>query len=151
MDQAAEFFENFPDLQNALRCLQAVGLGYLTLGQRSTTLSGGEAQRIKLATELQKKSNGSTGYVLDEPTTGLHLADIERVVRLLLGLVDKGNTIIIVEHQLDLISCCDWIIDLGPEGGARGGQIVGVGTPEQIAKLCTPTGQALEQFLASKS
>jgi excinuclease ABC subunit A len=150
MDQAAEFFENFPDLQNALRCLQAVGLGYLTLGQRSTTLSGGEAQRIKLATELQKKSNGSTVYVLDEPTTGLHLADIERVVRLLLGLVDKGNTIIIVEHQLDLISCCDWIIDLGPEGGARGGQIVGVGTPEQIAKLRTPTGQALEQFLASK-
>ena len=146
IDQATDFFESFTDLQNALRCLQSVGLGYLTLGQRSTTLSGGEAQRIKLATELQKRSNGSTVYILDEPTTGLHLADIERVVHLLVGLVDKGNTVIVVEHQLDLISCCDWIIDLGPEGGALGGQIVGMGTPEEISKLQTPTGQALAQF-----
>lgn len=150
IDQAADFFESFTDLQNALRCLQAVGLGYLTLGQRSTTLSGGEAQRIKLATELQKKSNGSTVYILDEPTTGLHLADIERVVHLLMGLVDKGNTVIVVEHQLDLISCCDWIIDLGPEGGSHGGQIVGVGAPEEISKLQTPTGQALSQFFISR-
>ena len=147
IDQAAEFFQNVPDLQNALECLQSVGLGYLTLGQRSTTLSGGEAQRIKLATELQKKSTGKTLYVLDEPTTGLHLADIERVVKLLLGLVEKGNTVIVVEHQLDLISCCDWILDLGPEGGAKGGKIVGVGTPEQIARLATPTGEALRGFL----
>jgi excinuclease ABC subunit A len=146
IDQATDFFESFTDLQNSLRCLQSVGLGYLTLGQRSTTLSGGEAQRIKLATELQKRSNGSTVYILDEPTTGLHLADIERVVHLLMGLVDKGNTVIVVEHQLDLISCCDWIIDLGPEGGALGGQIVGMGTPEEISKLQTPTGQALSQF-----
>jgi len=150
IDQATELFENFADLQNALRCLQSVGLGYLTLGQRSTTLSGGEAQRIKLATELQKKSNGSTVYVLDEPTTGLHLADIERVVNLLMGLVDKGNTVIVVEHQLDLISCCDWMIDLGPEGGSLGGQIVGVGTPEEISKLNTPTGQALAHFYSGK-
>lgn len=150
IDQAADFFESFTDLQNALRCLQAVGLGYLTLGQRSTTLSGGEAQRIKLATELQKRFNGSTVYILDEPTTGLHLADIERVVHLLMGLVDKGNTVIVVEHQLDLISCCDWIIDLGPEGGSLGGQIVGVGTPEEISKLQTPTGQALAQFYNGK-
>ena len=147
IDQAAEFFQNVPDLQNALECLQSVGLGYLTLGQRSTTLSGGEAQRIKLATELQKKSSGKTLYVLDEPTTGLHLADIERVVKLLLGLVEKGNTVIVVEHQLDLIACCDWIIDLGPEGGAKGGKIVGVGSPEQIARLSTPTGEALRGFL----
>jgi excinuclease ABC subunit A len=146
IDQAADFFESFTDLKNALGCLQAVGLGYLTLGQRSTTLSGGEAQRIKLASELQKKSQGSTLYVLDEPTTGLHLADIERVVKLLLGLVEKGNTVIVVEHQLDLISCCDWIIDLGPEGGTQGGKIVGIGTPEQIAKLPTPTGLALADF-----
>lgn len=150
IDQAAEFFESFSDLQNALKCLQSVGLGYLTLGQRSTTLSGGEAQRIKLATELQKRSNGKTVYVLDEPTTGLHLADIERVVNLLLGLVEKGNTVIVVEHQLDLISCCDWMIDLGPEGGNKGGQIVGVGPPEQIAKNKTPTGYALNEFLAGK-
>ena len=147
IDQAAEFFQNVPDLQNVLECLQSVGLGYLTLGQRSTTLSGGEAQRIKLATELQKKTTGKTLYVLDEPTTGLHLADIERVVKLLLGLVEKGNTVIVVEHQLDLISCCDWILDLGPEGGAKGGKIVGVGTPEQIARLATPTGEALRGFL----
>jgi excinuclease ABC subunit A len=151
IDQASEFFANFSDLQNALECMRAVGLGYLTLGQRSTTLSGGEAQRIKLATELQKRSGGSTVYVLDEPTTGLHLADIERVVNLLLGLVEKGNTVIVVEHQLDLISCCDWVIDMGPEGGSKGGQVVGVGTPEQIAKLSTPTGKAFEKFLASKS
>ena len=150
IDQAAEFFESFADLQNALQSLQSVGLGYLTLGQRSTTLSGGEAQRIKLATELQKRTTGSTLYVLDEPTTGLHLADIERVVKLLTGLVDKGNTVIVVEHQLDLISCCDWIIDLGPEGGVDGGRIVGVGTPEQIAQLDTPTGIALREFLNSK-
>jgi excinuclease ABC subunit A len=150
IDQAAEFFESFADLQNALKSLQSVGLGYLTLGQRSTTLSGGEAQRIKLATELQKRTTGSTLYVLDEPTTGLHLADIERVVKLLMGLVDKGNTVIVVEHQLDLISCCDWIIDLGPEGGVDGGRIVGVGTPEQIAQLDTPTGIALREFLSSK-
>ena len=150
IDQATEFFDSFADLQNALRSLQAVGLGYLTLGQRSTTLSGGEAQRIKLATELQKRTTGSTLYVLDEPTTGLHLADIERVVKLLNGLVDKGNTVIVVEHQLDLISCCDWIIDLGPEGGIQGGQVVGVGTPDQIARFDTPTGKALKEFFDSK-
>ncbi len=147
IDEASEFFDSFSDVANSLRCLQSVGLGYLTLGQHSTTLSGGEAQRIKLASELQKKSSGTTLYILDEPTTGLHLADVERLTKLLQELVLKGNTVLVVEHQLDLISCCDWIIDLGPEGGLDGGQLVGQGTPEQIAELQTPTGKSLREFL----
>jgi len=147
IDEAAEFFDAFPDVANSLHCLQSVGLGYINLGQHSTTLSGGEAQRIKLASELQKKSSGSTLYILDEPTTGLHLADVERLTKLLQELVQKGNTVLVVEHQLDLISCCDWIIDLGPEGGSAGGKIVGQGTPEFIAELNTPTGHSLRELL----
>jgi excinuclease ABC subunit A len=147
IDEAAEFFDAFPDVANSLHCLQSVGLGYINLGQHSTTLSGGEAQRIKLASELQKKSSGSTLYILDEPTTGLHLADVERLTKLLQELVQKGNTVLVVEHQLDLISCCDWIIDLGPEGGSAGGKIVGQGTPEFIAELNNPTGHSLRELL----
>jgi excinuclease ABC subunit A len=157
IDEATAFFESFPEVFRSLSCLQSVGLGYLTLGQHSTTLSGGEAQRIKLASELQKKTSGKTLYVLDEPTTGLHMADVERLVRLLQELVSKGNTVVVVEHQLDLISCCDWVIDLGPEGGEGGGRIVGSGTPEQLAGvgadagLASETGKVLREFLTLQS
>jgi excinuclease ABC subunit A len=157
IDEATAFFESFPEVFRSLSCLQSVGLGYLTLGQHSTTLSGGEAQRIKLASELQKKTSGKTLYVLDEPTTGLHMADVERLVRLLQELVSKGNTVVVVEHQLDLISCCDWVIDLGPEGGEGGGRIVGRGTPEQLAGvgadegLASETGKVLREFLTLQS
>jgi excinuclease ABC subunit A len=148
VDEATEFFENVDSLCRALRRLQEVGLGYLTLGQRSTTLSGGEAQRLKLANELTRPATGKTLYVLDEPTTGLHMADVDRLVRVLQGLVDRGNTVIVVEHHLDLIRCCDWVIDLGPEGGDQGGQILIEGPPESVAKCDSPTGLALRESLA---
>lgn len=151
IDEATAFFESFPEVFRSLSCLQSVGLGYLTLGQHSTTLSGGEAQRIKLASELQKKTSGKTLYVLDEPTTGLHMADVERLVRLLQELVNKGNTVVVVEHQLDLISCCDWVIDLGPEGGEGGGKIVGRGTPEHLAGLAANAGLVSEPVLVSET
>ena len=151
IDEATAFFESFPEVFRSLSCLQSVGLGYLTLGQHSTTLSGGEAQRIKLASELQKKTSGKTLYVLDEPTTGLHMADVERLVRLLQELVNKGNTVVVVEHQLDLISCCDWVIDLGPEGGEGGGRIVGRGTPEHLAGLAANAGLASDPVLVSET
>jgi len=125
-----------------------VGLGYLRLGQAATTLSGGEAQRIKLATELAKKATGRTIYILDEPTTGLHFADIEKLLQVLLKLRDAGNTLVVIEHNLEIIKCADWIIDLGPEGGAQGGTIVATGPPEKIAE--TPeslTGRYLKALL----
>ncbi len=131
--EAAVFFENFSKVSRILKALVDVGLGYLSLGQPSHTLSGGEAQRIKLATELSRVSTGKTLYVLDEPTTGLHIADVRRLISVLQNLVDLGNTVIVIEHHMDLIKVCDWIIDLGPDGGDAGGQIVGVGTPEAIA------------------
>ena len=134
VEEALDFFENIPKIKQKIQTLYDVGLGYIKLGQPSTTLSGGEAQRVKLATELSKRATGKTLYILDEPTTGLHIADVHRLVDILQRLVDTGNTIIVIEHNLDLIKTCDHIIDLGPEGGDAGGEIVAVGTPEQICK-----------------
>ncbi len=149
VDEAAEFFENFAVIQRLLKSLQDVGLGYLHLGQPSNTLSGGEAQRIKLAAELARLESGKTLYLLDEPTTGLHFDDIRKLLDVLQQLVDRGNTVVVVEHNLDVIKCADWIIDLGPEGGAAGGQIVATGTPEQVAESPgSHTGQFLRECLA---
>ena len=134
INQAVEFFENVPDILRKIKTIQEVGLGYIKLGQPSTTLSGGESQRVKLATELSKKDTGKTVYILDEPTTGLHFEDIRILMQVLRRLVSRGNTVIIIEHNLDVIQQADWIIDMGPEGGRRGGQILTVGTPEQVAK-----------------
>ena len=148
VDDAAVFFENFPVIARLLRSLQEVGLGYLTLGQSSTTLSGGEAQRVKLAAELGRVDTGSTVYILDEPTTGLHFDDIRKLLDVLARLVDLGNTVIVIEHNLDVIKTADWIIDLGPEGGAGGGRVVATGTPEEIAAVegnCT--GEYLRRVL----
>ena len=127
VDEAARFFRNVPPVSDKLNALLDVGLGYLQLGQAGTTLSGGEAQRVKLATELAKKATGRTIYLLDEPTTGLHFADIEKLLQVLMKLRDAGNTLIVIEHNLEMIKCADWIIDLGPEGGERGGEVVGTG------------------------
>src|SRR5437667_3905309 len=124
VDEAARFFRNVPSIADKLNALLDVGLGYLRLGQAGTTLSGGEAQRVKLATELAKKATGRTIYILDEPTTGLHFADIEKLLQVLMKLRDTGNTVIVIEHNLEMIKCADWIIDLGPEGGERGGELV---------------------------
>ena len=140
VDEAARFFRNVPAISDKLTALLDVGLGYLRLGQAGTTLSGGEAQRVKLATELAKKATGRTIYILDEPTTGLHFADIEKLLQVLMKLRDAGNTLLVIEHNLEMIKCADWIIDLGPEGGERGGEIVATGSPEEIievAKSCT--------------
>ena len=130
--RSVEFFENQPSILNKIKTLQQVGLGYIKLGQSSTTLSGGESQRIKLAAELSKRDTGKTVYILDEPTTGLHFEDIRLLLVLLQGLVDKGNTIIVIEHNFDVIKCADWVIDLGPEGGSKGGEIIAEGNPSQI-------------------
>ncbi|HLN94949.1 MAG TPA: hypothetical protein VK183_04875, partial [Flavobacterium sp.] len=134
VDEAVPFFENIPKIYRKIKTIQDVGLGYITLGQQSTTLSGGEAQRIKLAGELAKKDTGNTFYILDEPTTGLHFEDIRVLMEVITKLVDKGNTVLIIEHNLDVIKLADHIIDIGPEGGKGGGQVVAVGTPEQVAK-----------------
>lgn len=143
VEHALELFAAIPSIRKKLEVLSLVGLDYLTLGQPSTTLSGGEAQRIKLAKELVRPATGKTIYILDEPTTGLHFHDINRLVAVLQQLVDKGNTVLVIEHNMDLVKCADWIIDLGPGAGIYGGELIGEGTPEQIAKLKTPTGQAL--------
>jgi excinuclease ABC subunit A len=135
INEAAEFFEAIGAIHRFLNTLVEVGLGYVRLGQSATTLSGGEAQRVKLATELQKRSNGRSIYVLDEPTTGLHFEDVRKLLLVLSGLVDKGNTVIVIEHNLDVIKSADWLIDLGPEGGSGGGQVLFAGTPEKLAKL----------------
>lgn len=149
VDEATEFFENVPRIQRLLQSLQAVGLGYLHLGQSSTTLSGGEAQRIKLGTELARASTGSTLYLLDEPTTGLHFADVERLVGVLQRLVDAGNTVVVIEHNLELLTACDWIIDLGPEGGDKGGEVLATGTPEQVSQIAaSATGRYLKDALS---
>ena len=148
VEEALEFFKNIPRIKNKIQTLYDVGLGYIKLGQPSTTLSGGEAQRIKLATELSKKATGKTLYILDEPTTGLHIADVHKLVDILQRLVDTGNSIIVIEHNLDLIKTTDYIIDLGPEGGDKGGQIISVGTPEQVARNeYSYTGKFLKKYL----
>ena len=134
INQAVEFFENVPDILRKIKTIQDVGLGYIKLGQSSTTLSGGESQRVKLATELSKKDTGKTLYILDEPTTGLHFEDIRILMEVLQRLVDRGNTVIVIEHNMDVIKLADWIIDMGPEGGRNGGQVLSMGTPEQIVK-----------------
>jgi len=134
VNDAVSFFEAFPKLKRITKTLQDVGLGYITLGQQSTTLSGGEAQRVKLATELARVSTGSTLYLLDEPTTGLHFQDIQMLINVLQRLVDQGNTVLVIEHNMDVLKVADHLIDLGPEGGQRGGQIVAAGTPEEVAK-----------------
>jgi excinuclease ABC subunit A len=130
---AVEFFDAYPKLRRKLQTLNDVGLGYITLGQQSTTLSGGEAQRIKLAAELSRTDTGKTLYILDEPTTGLHFEDIRVLLDVLQRLVDKGNTVLVIEHNMDVIKSADWVIDLGPDGGRAGGEIVFCGTPEQLA------------------
>ena len=133
IEEAAEVFEPITSIHRYLRTLVDVGLGYVRLGQPAPTLSGGEAQRVKLASELQKRSTGRTIYILDEPTTGLHFDDIRKLLTVINGLVDKGNTVIVIEHNLDVIKTSDWIVDMGPEGGAGGGTVVAVGTPECVA------------------
>jgi excinuclease ABC subunit A len=146
VEEALAFFEHIPKIRRRLETLNAVGLGYIRLGQPATTLSGGEAQRVKLATELSKIGTGSTLYILDEPTTGLHFADVQRLLEVLHRLVDQGNSVVVIEHNLDVIKTADQLIDMGPEGGDEGGQIVALGTPEEVAG--TP-GSHTGEFLAA--
>jgi uvrABC system protein A len=149
VEDSLDFFANHPKIKNKLQTLSDVGLNYIKLGQSSTTLSGGEAQRVKLASELQKRPTGKTIYILDEPTTGLHTDDVNRLIAVLERIVDNGDTVIIIEHNLDVIKCADWIIDLGPEGGDGGGTIVAQGTPEDIIKVEESwTGQYLKKTIA---
>ena len=133
INQAVEFFDSIPSILAKIKVLQDVGLGYIKLGQPSSTLSGGESQRVKLAAELAKKSTGKTLFILDEPTTGLHFEDINVLLDVLNRLVEKGNTMIVIEHNMDIIKCADYIIDMGPEGGKNGGEILATGTPEEVA------------------
>jgi excinuclease ABC subunit A len=148
VEDALGVLENIPQIQNKLQTLNDVGLGYIHLGQSSTTLSGGEAQRIKLARELSRRQTGRTLYILDEPTTGLHFDDVKKLLDVLQRLVDLGNTVLVIEHHLDVIKSADWIIDLGPEGGEKGGEIVACGTPEQVARSRKSyTGAALRKVL----
>ena len=149
VEQAVDFFQHQPKIVRKIQTLKDVGLGYISLGQHATTLSGGEAQRVKLATELSKKDTGKTFYILDEPTTGLHFQDIQHLLDVLNKLVDKGNTVLIIEHNMDVIKVCDHIIDLGPEGGSGGGEILVEGTPEKVAKdKRSYTGKFLKAELA---
>lgn len=134
VEEALTFFENVPQIKRKVETLYNVGLSYIKLGQPSTTLSGGEAQRIKLATELSKRSTGRTIYILDEPTTGLHFADVHKLVEILQKLTDGGNTVLVIEHNLDVIKAADYIIDIGPEGGEKGGTVIAQGTPEEVAE-----------------
>ena len=148
VEDAEEFFRNVPVIARKLQTLIDVGLTYIRLGQNATTLSGGEAQRVKLAKELSKRDTGSTLYILDEPTTGLHFHDIEQLLVVLHRLRDRGNTVVVIEHNLDVIKTADWIIDLGPEGGDGGGEIIAIGTPEKVARTkASFTGQYLKPLL----
>jgi excinuclease ABC subunit A len=150
VEEGMNFFENHPRIYRILKTLYDVGLSYIKIGQASTTLSGGEAQRVKLATELSKRSTGKTVYILDEPTTGLHTADVHKLIDVLQKLVDGGNTVIVIEHNLDVIKTADWIIDLGPEGGDNGGKIIAEGTPETLAKnKNSHTGRYLKKVLGN--
>jgi excinuclease ABC subunit A len=151
VEEATLFFENVPAIHRTLQSLLGVGLRYLPLGQSSTTLSGGEAQRIKLATELARPETGRTLYVLDEPTTGLHATDVRRLIGVLWALVTRGNTVLVVEHNLDVLLACDWLIDLGPEGGTAGGQVLFSGPPPDLAALAgNQTGEYLRAHLSSE-
>ncbi|MBP2670566.1 MAG: uvrA, partial [candidate division NC10 bacterium] len=148
VEAALGFFQDIPGIKRKLQTLSDVGLGYITIGQQATTLSGGEAQRVKLSTELSKVGTGNTLYILDEPTTGLHFEDIRMLLNVLNKLVDKGNTVIVIEHNLDVIKCADWVIDLGPGGGKEGGKIVATGTPEELVKArASSTGEFLKREL----
>jgi excinuclease ABC subunit A len=152
IEEAAVFFEAIGPIHRHLKTLAEVGLGYVRLGQPAPTLSGGEAQRVKLAAELQKRSTGRTVYVLDEPTTGLHFADVEKLLGVINGLVDKGNTVIVIEHNLDVIKTADHVIDMGPEGGSGGGMVIAEGTPEEVAaEPASYTGQFLQPILAGRA
>ena len=148
VDNALEFFTNIPQIKRKIQTLQDVGLGYLKLGQSATTLSGGEAQRLKLSTELQRRSTGKTLYILDEPTTGLHTHDVRRLLDVMGRIIDNGDTMVVIEHNLDVIKSADYVVDLGPDGGAKGGYLVAQGTPEQVAKVAKSyTGQYLKKVL----
>jgi excinuclease ABC subunit A len=151
VEDALGFFRNIPAVQPKLQTLVDVGLGYLKLGQNATTLSGGEAQRVKLARELAKRATGRTLYILDEPTTGLHFHDVAQLLRVLQRLRDEGNTVVVIEHNLDVIKTADWIVDLGPEGGAGGGEVLACGTPEQVARVArSHTGRYLAPLLTKR-
>ena len=151
VEDSRHFFDAIPAIANKLQTLMDVGLSYIRLGQSATTLSGGEAQRVKLAKELSKRDTGRTLYILDEPTTGLHFYDIQQLLNVLHRLRDHGNTVVVIEHNLDVIKTADWIVDLGPEGGSGGGQIIATGTPEDVAKLeYSHTGRFLKPMLKSK-
>ena len=151
VDEGCNFFENIPTIKTKLLTLKKVGLGYIKIGQQATTLSGGEAQRIKLAKELSKRSTGRTMYILDEPTTGLHAHDIKKLLEILQAFVNQGNTVIVIEHNLDVIKTADWIIDMGPEGGDKGGQIIAEGNPEQICEVSSSyTGNFLKNVISTK-
>jgi excinuclease ABC subunit A len=148
IEDAKDFFENRANIYKGFKILNDVGLGYMKVGQPATTLSGGEAQRVKLANELQKRSTGKTVYILDEPTTGLHSEDIRKLLEILTSLVNLGNTVIVIEHNLDVIKTADYIIDIGPEGGDKGGNVIATGTPEEIADVKESyTGQFLKPYL----
>jgi excinuclease ABC subunit A len=152
VDQALPVLENFPPIANKLRTLQSVGLGYIELGQSATTLSGGEAQRVKLSRELSKRGTGRTLYILDEPTTGLHFEDVRKLLDVLNRLVDQGNTVVVIEHNLDVVKSADWLVDLGPEGGDAGGRIVAEGTPEDVARTAgSHTGHFLSELFGQRS
>ena len=152
VEEAYEFFENIPRIRRKMETLMEVGLSYVQLGQPATTLSGGEAQRIKLATELSRRSTGKTLYILDEPTTGLHFYDIQKMLHVLSKLVDVGNTVVVIEHNLDVVKTADYVIDLGPEGGKGGGLVIAKGTPEEVAKVKKSfTGLYLKEILNGKS
>ena len=149
VEEGLHFFDGIPSIQRKLQTLYDVGLGYIKIGQPATTISGGEAQRVKLATELSKRATGRTFYILDEPTTGLHSADVAKLLEVLQRLCDAGNTVLVIEHNLDVIKCADHIIDLGPEGGDGGGTVVATGTPEQVAQHPTSyTGQYLKKYFS---
>ena len=151
VEDALAFFRNIPAVQPKLQTLVDVGLGYLKLGQNATTLSGGEAQRVKLARELAKRATGRTLYILDEPTTGLHFHDVAQLLRVLQRLRDEGNTVVVIEHNLDVIKTADWIVDLGPEGGTGGGEVLACGTPEQVARVArSHTGRYLAPLLTKR-
>ncbi|MHA2288751.1 MAG: ATP-binding cassette domain-containing protein, partial [Promethearchaeota archaeon] len=151
VEEGLEFFENIPPIKKKLQTIVDVGLGYIQIGQAATTLSGGEAQRVKLAKELSKKSTGKTFYILDEPTTGLSTHDISFLLAVLQRLVKEGNTVVVIEHNLDVIKTCDWIIELGPEGGDNGGLVLATGTPEKISQIDCPTGLFLREILEEYS